>query len=160
MAEYASHLESRVGESPANLRKRAEQKQPGIPWLSISFERIGEIALSEKQLHEARTGIDRVLEAPGALSHLQSASHRFESIERDLAIIDDLLVTGSRFFFRADARMGTGGKETEVYRRNCQKYSYEKSRQLYPDKIAAISISANSASFICDAPVHRLPETP
>jgi hypothetical protein len=139
MAEQANHLESRVGESPEKTHEESaseEKDSPGIAMaLDLLSERIGEIkALSAKQLQEsAQAGIDRVLaRLEEVLSNLQPAGRvDSESLERDLAIIDDLLVTELRSSIPPEQMLEweqEAKKELKVYRKKLPKGTYEKIR--------------------------------
>ena len=103
MAEFANHLESHVGEAPEDnspttdsgsgtATKDAPDLQETIHFIS---ERMGEIkSLEAKQLGEkAVEGIQRVLERlDEVLKDLKSSGRMDpESLEHDLAIIDDVL---------------------------------------------------------------------
>jgi hypothetical protein len=137
MAEYANHLESHVGESQEKPQEGASAEKKASPGsamvLELISERIGEIkALSAKQLHEStQAGVDRVLaRLEEVLINLQSAG-RFdsESLERDLAIIDELLVTGLRATVLPEQMRGweqEAKKELKVYRKKLPKETYEK----------------------------------
>jgi hypothetical protein len=139
MAEHANHLESRVGESPEKTpeeRASVEKDSPGIAIaLDLLSERIGEIkALYAKQLQEsAQARVDRVLaRLEEVLSNLQSAGRvDSESLERDLAIIDDLLITELRASIPPEQMLEweqEAKKELKVYRKKLPKDTYEKIR--------------------------------
>ncbi len=147
MEEYASYLESRVGESPEKPpeeRPAEEKDTAGIPAaMGLISERIGEIkALFAKQLHEStQAGVDRVLTRLGeVLENLQSAGRiDSESLERDLAIIDALLVTQLRSSIPPEQLSEwelEAKKELRVYKKKLPKETYEKIRGNYiHDKI-------------------------
>jgi hypothetical protein len=137
MTEYANHLESRIGESPKKLQEGSpseDKDSPGIAMaLDLISERIGEIkVLTAKQLHEStRAGVDRVLaRLEEGLSNLQSAGHfDSESLERDLAIIDELLVTQLRASIPPEQMLEwerEAKKDLKVYRKKLPKDTYEK----------------------------------
>jgi hypothetical protein len=139
MAEYASHLESRVGESSEKVPEGNASENKDSPGIAVALdlisERMGEIkALSAKQLQEsAQAEIDRLLaRLEEVLSNLQSAGHiDSESLERDLAIIDDLLVTELRASIPPEQMLEWEQEakiELKVYRKKLPKDTYEKIR--------------------------------
>jgi hypothetical protein len=137
MTEYANHLESRVGESAEKPQEEDSSKGVDKPEIGVAVglvsERIGEIkALSAKQLHESTAaGVDRVrARVEEVLINLQSAGHfDSEALERDLAIIDELLVDALRASVPPEQMMEweqEAKKELKVYRKKLPKDMYEK----------------------------------
>jgi hypothetical protein len=118
MTEYAHHLESRVGESSESGQALGEgpaeaRDEPSVAaTLDFISERIHEIkSLAAKQSQErAQEGISRVLaRLEEVWLNLDSSNRMYsETLERDLAIIDALLVTGF-----ADAYAGRNGRMGE-----------------------------------------------
>jgi hypothetical protein len=139
MTEYANHLESRVGESPESIQASGEAPAEAKDELSVAetlayiSERIHEIkSLAVKQSHEnAQEGIGRVLARVEELLLNLKSSNRIDSetLERDLAIIDSLLVAELRAAI-APEEMVEWEKEAKkglkVYRKNLPKDTYEK----------------------------------
>ncbi len=139
MTEYAGHLESHVGEA---LEDRAETEdsskadEPGVK-TAIDFiaERISEIkSLETKQLQESSAeGIHRVGTRLEEVSENLKNSGRMdsESLERDLAIIDDLLVNELRASISAEQMLEwetEAKRELKVYKKNLPKETFEKIR--------------------------------
>jgi len=148
MMEYASHLESRVGESSAGSRAapiRAEvdldTEEPGQEQiLDFLSTRISEIrALFSKQ--PAFEGVHRVLvRLEEVFDNLKSAD-RVDSLalERDLGIVDELLMTELRLAVlpvRILAWEKEAKKELRVYKKRLAKETYDKIRDNFMrDKI-------------------------
>jgi len=143
MEEYATHLESRVGEAsdaakaPAGDEAGSHAKdEPGTEFvLEYISERINEIkALSAKQCQESTLdGIRR------ALSRLEEVEENLrtgirtdsEALERDLTIIDELLVADLSNAISPEQMLEwekEAKKELKVYRKRLPKETYEKIR--------------------------------
>jgi hypothetical protein len=147
MEEYAHYVESRVGESLEKIAEEGSSEEKEGPGIAASIEliseRIREIkALLAKQLPAStRAGIGRVQDRlEEVLFNLQTAGRiDSESLERDLAIIDDLLVmelgaaivTEQMVEWEQEAK-----KELKVYKKKLPKETYEKIRSNFiRDKI-------------------------
>ena len=141
MTEFANHLESHVGEalednSPTTDvgNSMAIKDEPDIQ-ATIQFisERISEIkSLEAKQLNEKPAeGIQRVLERLDEVLKDLNPSGRLdpESLEHDLSIIDDVLVSELRVTIPADQMQeweAEAKKELKVYKKNLPKETFEK----------------------------------
>jgi hypothetical protein len=142
MAEYASHLESRIGESsaegptaPADAAASAGDKEgPELEQvLKFITERIDEIkTLAAKQYPgEAPESIQRVIaRLQEVMLNLKSGS-RFDSeaIERDFALIDQLLVEELGVCIspeQTDEWEKEARKELKVYKKRLPKETYAK----------------------------------
>ena len=141
MTEYANHLESHIGESAepaaASEAGSGEKNAPGSPDTACAYlgERISEIkSFSAKQYPEgALEGISRVLARLEEVCRNLETGGRFDSekLERDLSIIDDLLVTELRGFIAAEQMLEwekEAKKDLKVYRKRLPKEMYEKIR--------------------------------
>jgi hypothetical protein len=140
MTEYAGHLEARVGESTDVQTESVVSETvttgddgPGIDEINgLISERIREIkALSEKQyvesalegLHRVKTRLEEILEIR------DSERINKESIERDLALIDNLLTSElnrlvppeEMFEWEKEAK-----KELKVYKKRLPKETFAK----------------------------------
>jgi hypothetical protein len=143
MAEYANHMESHVGESLETGASTTDggssadsKEEPGIRAI-IDFisERIDEIKrLDAKQLQESTAdGIARVLTRLVEVLEGLKSSGRIdsESLERDLVIIDELLVNELRASISAGQVLeweAEAKNELKVYKKNLPKETYEKIR--------------------------------
>jgi hypothetical protein len=142
MTEYAGYLESRVGESTENFENAStgaeatsEKKDSPDPAEIIGFisSRIDEIkALIAKQYPgEAQEGIHRV---PARLEEVKQNLETggrvdSETLERDFAIIDELLVAELRACISPEQAMEwekEAKKELKVYKKRLPKETYEK----------------------------------
>jgi hypothetical protein len=149
IAEYANHLESRVGESSESGQALGEapaeaKDEPSVAaTLEFISDRIHEIkSLAAKQSQEsAQEGIGRVLaRLEEVLLNLKSSNRiDSETLERDLTIIDSLLVTELRAAITPEEMVEwdkEAKKELKVYRKNLPKETYEKiSASFIRDKI-------------------------
>ena len=150
MEEYAAHLESHVGESstPAETsaedRAREDTSEPETEAvLSFLSARINEIkALSGKQYPGSTPdGIRRVLERMDeVVRNLETGSQvDSETLERDLRIIDELLIEALSSAVSAEQNLAwekEAKKELKVYKRRLPKDTYEKIRDNFMrDKI-------------------------
>jgi len=145
MEAYAGHLESHVGESPApnadsagesestpNAGDEPERKEI----LEFLLARIREIeTLCAKQFPEnAQEGLRRVVDRLAEIMHPLEAGGKAdtEALERDLAILDDLLVTELRAevteeqFQEWEKEAKT---ELKVYKKKLPKETFEKIRE-------------------------------
>jgi hypothetical protein len=155
MTEYAGYIESRVGEeAPARGSERtpvsgqaepaqekgspapeSESEGPDRPAVLRFFvARISEIkSLRAKHLEESplQEGIERILSRLEEIKNdlEQSAPLEFETIERDLAILDESLVTLLRSILPAE-RLAVwqeeAKKELKVYKKRLPKETYGK----------------------------------
>jgi hypothetical protein len=143
LAEYAGHLESHIGESLENgeqaadeANRQAGKEDTGTPH-AIEFiaERICEIKNLESKQWSAGAAdeIRRVRERLEEVSENLQGSGRIDSetLERDLTIIDDLLVRALRTLIPADQMIAWESeekKDLKVYKKNLPKEMYEKIR--------------------------------
>ena len=144
MAEYAAHLESHLGESTVETQASPEgaeagpdeEKQPDMEAvLNFLSARMSEIeALSRKQsLGSALEGIQRVIvRIREVVDNLKSGDRMDpETLERDLRIIDELLVTALSGAVTAEQNVEwerEARKELKVYKKRLPKETYEKIR--------------------------------
>jgi ElaB/YqjD/DUF883 family membrane-anchored ribosome-binding protein len=142
MTEYADYLEAHVGESPAEDQAPAAESKtvaarndgPGAEEISgFITERIGEIKLlSAKQYSEnVPEGLQRVISRLEEVlqNHGTYGPGDMEKLERDLAIIDDLLVTELRALVPEEVMSEwekEAKKELKVYKKRLPKETYEK----------------------------------
>jgi len=143
MTEYASHLESRVGESSEPLKApdggetgpEKEEEPAGAASLEYIRERMDEIkALSAKQCLESTIeGTGRVLARLDEVCRsLEKGEHiDAEALERDLTIIDEILVTELRKSISPEQMLEwekEAKKKLKVYRKRLPKETYERIR--------------------------------
>ncbi len=144
MEEYASHLESHVGESsgeamsaPANSQTGSDRKdEPGTEDVgALVFARINEIkALCAKQYSEKAfefEGLNRVLARLQEVAQNRDSGSPVESegLERDLRLIDDLLMAELRALVSSEEMLEwekEAQKELKVYKKRLPKETYEK----------------------------------
>ena len=142
MAEYASHLESRVGEHPEDAEDASAAGDPASdkkqgPDLQELFEfisaRISEIkSLVAKQYPvETPEGMSRVLERLEELRHNMESGARMDSeaLERDFGLIDRLLVEELRACVAPEEALEwekEAKKELKVYKKRLPKETYDK----------------------------------
>ena len=142
MTEYASHLESRIGESSAdnpdasaNEESTPDSKEgPDLAQvLAFISARIGEIkAVAAKQYSgDAPEGIERVISRLEEVMHNLQSGSRFDSeaIERDFALIDQLLAAelgASISPEQSDEWEKEAKKELKVYKKRLPKETYVK----------------------------------
>lgn len=146
MTEYAGHLDSHIGESlegdsasDAIITDVGNKDEPGISAiLEFISERIDEInRLQTKLLQEtAFEGASRVLARLEEIRQNLTGGGRLdsESLERDLSIIDDLLVTELRATIPADQMSeweAEAKKDLKVYKKRLPKETYEKIHSNY-----------------------------
>jgi hypothetical protein len=144
MAEYADHLESHVGESSAGMQtasadaeaasdgKEEPEAKEIVAFLS---ERISEIkALAAKQYSESVSeGFHRIIaRLEEVLQNLKAGSqNESEMLERDLRLVDDLLVTELKALVSPEETLEwekEAKKELKVYRKRLPKEMYDKIR--------------------------------
>jgi hypothetical protein len=137
MAEYASHLESHVGESSENPPALAENMdRPGISaTLEYVRDRINEIKslLATQSQESTQDGISRGLaRLEEVCGYLEAGSQMdSEKLERDLSLIDELLVSELRAAISDEQMLEwdkDAKKELKVYRKRLPKETYEKIR--------------------------------
>jgi hypothetical protein len=148
MQEYARHVESHVGEaaSTATSESKAKEEEGESPSLMEKEEvlvligkRISEIkAARGKQLPvETVEGMDRAVERLVEIGRLLESSAKnsdFEIIERDMGILDDILVEALR---KAVPDQETakweqdGKKDLKTYKKRLPKVVFEKIRADY-----------------------------
>jgi hypothetical protein len=144
MEAYSGYLESRVGESPAQCTDPSCEAETGQnagdepgqkEILEFIFARINEIKdLCVKQFpengHEGlRRVVDRLSEIAQPLKDGSKADT--EALERDLAILDDLLITELRTWVTEEElqKWETEAKtELKVYKKKLPKETFEKIR--------------------------------
>jgi len=140
MAEYANHLESHLGESSENVSTPAGghaasmgDEHGSAATLQLISERMSEItSCSEKQSSESAVdGITRVIARLEAVRQNVEAAGRVdaEALERDLAIIDELLLTQLQASIPPEQMTEwekEAKKELKVYRKRLPKETYEK----------------------------------
>lgn len=142
MAEYASHLESRVGEHTEDAAdaSAAEASDPDTgpgpdskEMLEFISARISEIkSLVAKQYPvEAPEGMRRILERLEEIrAHLESGSRMdSETLERDFSLIDGLLVEELRACVLPEEALEwekEAKKDLKVYKKRLPKETYEK----------------------------------
>jgi hypothetical protein len=142
MTEFAEYLEARVGESTevqtasvVSETVSAESNEPGIDTIAgLISERISEIkTLSEKQYTEsAREGLDRVRTRLEEMLQIREADRiDMASIERDLALIDNLLTSELRGLVASEEMLEwekEAKNELKVYKKRLPKETYAKIR--------------------------------
>jgi hypothetical protein len=147
MTEYASHLESHVGEAPADDQTTSAEKEESAnktegfnrtQVLAYLSERIIEIKnLVAKQYNEeAPEGMHRVISRLEEVQENLQGDGRFDSeaLERDFALIDQLLVTELQACVTPDQRdewEKEAKKELKVYKKRLPKETYDKIQANY-----------------------------
>jgi hypothetical protein len=152
MAEFSSHMESRVGEATAdsqNLSEKTETVPAGEKELEnkeiseFLSERISEIrAVSAKQsMAGVLEGIRRVLARMEEVYQNLLSGNRIDSeaLERDLRMIDDRLVAELRAAVSTERILEwekEAKRELQVYKKRLPKETYEKIRENFTrDKV-------------------------
>lgn len=152
MEEYAAHLESHLGEtsdqtktSPENQGAGADDKNEPETDAVLAFlsARMNEIkVLSAKQYPESvLEGIQRVLiRMEEVVRNLESSSQvDSETLERDLGIIDGLLIEALQNAVSTEQNLDwekEAGKELKIYKKRLPKETFEKIRDNFMrDKI-------------------------
>ena len=142
MTEYAGHLESRVGESPAdnqdlssepNAASEKKEEFDLTQVLGFISARISEIKtlVAKQYTGNEPEGITRVItRLEEVMQNLQNGS-RFdpEALERDFVIIDELLVAGLRACISSEQFEEwekEAKKELKVYKKRLPKETYDK----------------------------------
>jgi len=141
MSEYGSHLESRVGESPANAPQDVEKKdEPGkaevVSFLAARMSEIRELSAKQcfsdtaiEALHRISGRLEEILESVKTGKRLDS-----EALERDLQIVDNLLISELRSCIPPEQIgdwEGEAKKELKIYRKQLPRETYEKIRVNY-----------------------------
>jgi hypothetical protein len=144
MEAYAGYLEAHVGESPVNETDSAGAQQSGFndddlgrkEILDFLFARMDEIkSLLEKQFPEnapegLRRVIDRLVEIAKPLE--DGGKVDTEALERDLAILDALLVTELRMWTTEEENQEwekEAKTELKVYKKRLPKETFDKIRE-------------------------------
>lgn len=144
MEAYAGYLEAHVGESSDEDQKATvgpetasgASEEPGSEEIrSFISSRLSEIkALNTKQYAEnVPENLSRVVTRLEEIERNQQAGNRIdtEALERDLAIIDDLLVTGLRAYVSAEEMISweaDAKKELKTYKKRLPKETFIKIR--------------------------------
>jgi hypothetical protein len=142
MAEFAEHLESRVGEStagptgsPISETGTAETNEPGANEITgLISERIGEIKtlIGKQSTESSLEGLQRVQSRLEEILQIREADRiDLESIERDLTLIDNLLISELRDLVPSEEMLEwekEAKKELKIYRKRLPKETYEKIR--------------------------------
>jgi len=146
MQEYASHLESHLGEATPSGQQESETKAsspvPDGPdkntVLALIFSRIREIkAAREKQSRlENCEAIDRVLSRLEEISRGVESDREvdFEALERDLDIVDETFVEGLQPAIPAEHLASweqEAKKDLKIYKKRLPKDVFEKIRRNY-----------------------------
>jgi hypothetical protein len=150
MTEYAAHLESHLGESSTDSTTASPDSQTGLDQsegpgaeetADLISARISEIkTLSVKQYPESvPEGLNRVLVRLEEVRQNQKSEVDAEALERDLAIIDGLLISELRLLVSPDETAGwekEAKKELKVYKKRLPRETYDKIRDNFMrDKI-------------------------
>ena len=145
MAEYASYLEAHLGESRASAT--GDRAQPGSnsePRFDQGPDRLAILKFLEARMSEIKVlrakqspgegvseGIDRVLHRLEEIaSQLESEKQpEFEALERDLGILDELLISELRTTITPEQMAAwerEAKTELKVYRKRLPKETYQK----------------------------------
>jgi hypothetical protein len=142
MTEYASHLESRIGESSEDTQNASTGKESDtdkaqgfdpeqvLAYISARIDEIKSMVAKQYQL-EAPEGMCRVISRlEEVMQNLQNGS-RFdaEALERDFVLVDELLVTELQACVspeQSDEWAKEAKKELKVYKKRLPKDTYEK----------------------------------
>ncbi len=152
MEEYAAHLEAHVGESSIHTQASSEGQEADSgeknepetkEVLSFLSARINEIiALAAKQYSGSTLeGIQRVLVRMEEVAHNLESSGQVDSetLERDLRIIDELLIEALQSAVSDEQNLAwekEARKELKVYKKRLPKDTFEKIRDNFKrDKI-------------------------
>jgi hypothetical protein len=152
MEEYAAHLESHVGESSTHTQTSSENPEADADRtnepeaeavLSFLSARISEIKALAAKLYPGNTseGIQRVLGRLEEVVHNLEASSQVDSetLERDLRIIDELLIEALQSAVSTEQDIAwekEAKKELKVYKKRLPKETFEKIRDNFMrDKI-------------------------
>jgi len=142
MTEHTGYLESRVGVSSAEGAEPGElgggkggdhgpDKKSIMEFMEIKIHEIEELERKHTLVEEAAASVERVLirlkEILASLGEEQGAE--FESLERDLGILDEILVSGLRTAIPAE-KMAEWEQEAKrdlkIYRKRLPKETYAK----------------------------------
>ncbi len=140
MAEFARHLESRVGEQQANTdaaqtnsgrNTEGPDKESVLRFLDA---RAGEIEGLRPKLQEWETAVEAIQRVTDRLMEIarnleSDALFDTESLERDLGILDELLVAGLRSALSEEEREEweqEAKRELKVYKKRLPKETYAK----------------------------------
>ncbi len=140
MAEFARHLESRVGEQETkeDADRADSARHTDAPdkesVLSFLNARAGEIERLLPKLQCRETAVEAVQRVTGRLSEIarnleSGALFDAEALERDLGILDELLVTGLRSALPEETQAEweqEAKKDLKVYRKRLPKETYQK----------------------------------
>jgi hypothetical protein len=144
MSEYSSHLESRVGESPANAPQEARDKEEMGKTEVLSFvsARIVEIKELPAKQYFSGTSIEALNRISGRLEEIlenvKTASRLdSEALERDLQILDNLLISELRSCVSHEQMTeweSEAKTELKIYRKQLSRETYERIRSNYLSK--------------------------
>jgi len=144
MAEFAAHVEARVGESLPDTRNGSgdsESAPAGNEKANIEEiaglvgERIREIKelLAKQYPQSVVEGLQRVLSRLEEVLQIRDAERvDLEALERDLTLIDDLLVAELRALVSPEETLEweqEAKKELKVYKKRLPKETYDKIRE-------------------------------
>ncbi len=142
MAEYASHLESRIGEASTEAQTGASGTEASpinsdgpdlgeaLEYISARIDEIKSLAAKQYPV-EAPEGIQRVIARLEEVRQNLQRGHRFDSeaLEKDFALIDLLLVEELRTCIspeQVDEWEAEAKKELRVYKKRLPKETYAK----------------------------------
>ena len=143
MTEYAGYLETRVGESTTDIQTASAvaeadsggKDEPGVDETAAMIsERISEIKdLIAKQYSEsALEGLQRIAARLEEAMHVRDADHvNSAAVERDLALIDDLLIGVLQELISSDELLEwdkEAKRELKVYKKRLPRETYAKIR--------------------------------
>jgi len=131
MAEYGSHLESHVGESPQGTPEEKEETVGKAEVLELLQARTREIGTAAAG--RAGEGLERVLSRLAETATGLQGGNRLdaETVERDLRIADELLVSTLRLCLAPDEIRGLEDEarlELKIYKKKLPRETYEKIR--------------------------------
>ncbi len=134
MAEYARHLESHLGENPAEGPTQPEASGGPSKEQVKKFlqERIAEIKALQAKQSDSGAAEEEIARVVGRLEEIardveQDRQPDLESLERDLGILDESLVTTLRALLPEDHAVRwqeEARKELKVYRKRLPKETY------------------------------------
>jgi len=141
MQEYASHLESHLGEAAPSVQEDGEKKaeRAAVPdgpdkdtVLVLIFSRIRE----KQSAMESREAIDRVLaRLEEIIRGLESDREvDFEALERDLELVDEILAEGLQPAIAAEQLASweqEAKKDLKIYKKRLPKDVFDKIRRNY-----------------------------
>jgi hypothetical protein len=144
MESYAGYLDAHVGESPTNDAAKTHESgtelktddSPGQKEiLEFLFARIDEIkSLGEKQFPHMPEELQRVIERLTAITKPLEEDRKTdtEALERDLAILDNLLLTELRTWVTEEDNQAWENEaktELKVYKKRLPKETFDKIRE-------------------------------